>query len=239
MNTLDLPTPGQDPFVHNYPKKNFEHVIVACDVIILAIFDHKLHTLLIEPKDAHVKGKWAFPGGLVKVTESIDEAVKRHLEAKAGIKNVYLEQVYTFGDVERDPLGRVVSVAYMALVRKDKVYPATSERYSRIEWFPLDNLPELAYDHPQMLQVSAQRLASKLSYSNIIYALLPDQFTLTELQNHYEIILGYKLDKRNFRKKILSLGLLKKTEKITEGSANRPAALYEFRKREPEIVNIL
>jgi 8-oxo-dGTP diphosphatase len=239
MNTLDLPKPGTDPFVHNYPKKTFEHVIVAVDVVIMSVFDHKLHVLLLEPKDPVLGGNWAIPGGLVKLNESLDDAVGRHLEAKAGISGVHLEQIYTFGDVDRDPQGRVVSVAYMALCRKERVHPATSDRYNRIEWFAMDNLPPLGYDHPKILKAAHDRLMAKLSYTNVIYNLLPDEFTLTEMQNYYEYILGHKLDKRNFRKKVLSLGLLKQTEKMTSGSANRPAMLYSFRKRESETVDML
>lgn len=222
-----------------YPQKTFEHVIVAVDVVIFSIFDHDLQVLLLEPKDSVLNGKWAIPGGLVKLDETLDDAVKRHLLAKTGMSDVYLEQLYTFGAIDRDPQGRVVSVAYTALCRKEKVHPVTSDRYNKIEWFPMGDLPELGYDHSQILKVAQERLKAKLSYTNVIRHLLPDEFTLTQMQSYYEYILGHKLDKRNFRKKILSLGLLKQTEKMTKGNANRPAMLYSFQKNTTEIVEIL
>jgi 8-oxo-dGTP diphosphatase len=225
--------------VQDYPKKTFEHVIVAVDVAILSIFDNKLQVLLLKPKDEILEGKWALPGGLVKIDETLDVAVSRHLQTKAGISNVYLEQLYTFGALDRDPLGRVVSVSYIALCRKDAVHPTTSDRYSEIKWFPMDDLPPLAYDHSQILVAARDRLKAKLSYTNIVYSLLPEHFSLTDLQNHYEYVLGHKLDKRNFRKKILSLSLLQKTDKMTSGTANRPAALYSFSHKEPQVVEML
>lgn len=186
-----------------------------------------------------MEGKLAFPGGLVHVSESVDEAARRHLQNKAGIEGFYLEQLYTFGGVDRDPFGRVISVAYYALVPANKVTPHSSSRYQDAEWISVSDVKEMAYDHKQILQTALERLRNKLGYTNIIYSLLPQEFTLSELQEMYEIILGHSLDKRNFRKKVLSLDLVKETPHKRGGLASRPAQLYKFLEHKPTIVEIL
>jgi len=220
--------------------KTFKHAVIAVDTVIFTIKDDKLQVLLIKmKKEGPYIGSWAMPGGLVLPKESIDDAAERHLKDKTGLKDVYLEQLYTFGDVDRDPFGRVVSVAYVALTSISGLNLKTTERYADVSWFSVNKLPQLAYDHKEIIKYAVNRLCAKLEYTNVVYSLLPVEFTLSELQKTYEIILDKELDKRNFRKKILSLYLVEKIGKKTIGGAHRPADLYRFKKRVPQMVEIL
>ena len=220
-------------------KKKYTFAVIATDIIIFTVENGALKTLLIKMGKKPFLDMWAFPGGLVRSDESVLESAKRHLKEKTGIKNVYLEQLYTFGRINRDPFGRVVSVAYMALIPPKGISVHTTKEYGGIQWFSVKNLPLLAYDHKEMAAYALSRLRAKLEYTNIVHNLLPKEFTLSELQEIYEIILSQKLDKRNFRKKILSLGLISKLSKKTAGSAGRPALLYQFKKKAPAIIDII
>ena len=220
-------------------KKKYQFTVVATDVVIFTVEDNTLKVLLIGMNKEPYKDHWALPGGLVKPNESVEESAQRNLQEKTGVKNVYLEQLYTFGEVDRDPFGRVVSVAYYALIPTRGVKLKTSKDYTDIKWFDIKKLPALAYDHQQIVKTAVKRLQAKLEYTNIVYSLLPKEFSLSELQSIYEIILDKKLDKRNFRKKILSLNLLEKTDRVRKGTPNRPAQLYKFKKRKPQIVEII
>lgn len=220
-------------------KKHYDFAVIATDVVIMTIIEGELKILLIKMKKAPFENAWAIPGGLVDSEESVFLAAKRHLSQKAGLKDIFLEQLYTFGDVSRDPFGRVVSVAYLALAPANKVKPETTGEYDGIEWHPVYDLPELAYDHKEMVDMAVKRLQSKLEYTNIVYNLLEPEFTLTDMQVAYEVILGRGLDKRNFRKKILSLNIVKKIGKNELGKQNRPAELYSFVDKELKEVEIL
>lgn len=219
-------------------KKKYDYAVISTDVAIFTIIDNELNVLLMKMNKSPYIGYWAIPGGLVKSDESVDDSAKRHLYLKAGVKGVYLEQLYTFGKVNRDPFGRVVSVAYFALIPNKGLKLKSGEGFIT-DWFPVKKLPKLAYDHKEVIETATDRLKSKLEYTNIIYSLLPEEFTLGELQNMYEIILGRKLDKRNFRKKILSVKLIKKISKKKIGEAHRPAELYKFIDKKAKIVQIL
>lgn len=217
----------------DYPK-------VAVDVVILSIIEKNLCGVLIQIKNPPFENCWAFPGGLVKTDESLDQAAARVLKEKTGIGNVYMEQLYTFGEVDRDIRSRAVSVVYYALIDSRGIKLSTKEdKYKDIKWMPIKNLPRLAYDHNDIAKLALSRLKNKLAYMNIVYSLLPKTFTLSQLQEVYEIILGKKLDKRNFRKKIFSLKLLRATDLYAKDGAHRPAALYEFKERKPKIIEIL
>ncbi|HBI16775.1 MAG TPA: NUDIX hydrolase [Candidatus Moranbacteria bacterium] len=205
---------------------------VAVDTLIFAIREGKLCVLLIQIGGGPYENKWALPGGIVQVDETLDQAAKNILNKKAGIEGLHMEQLYTFSDLNRDVRGRMVSVAYFALVDSDKLKPKTIDYYKAIEWREIDQLPALAFDHKKMINYGVERLRAKIEYSNIVYALLPKEFTLTEMQMVYEAIAGNKIDKRNFRKKIFSLELLIETNKERKGQKNRPAKLYRFKKRE-------
>lgn len=220
--------------------KKYQFAVIATDVVILTIQNNELKVLLIRMKKAPFTGKWAAPGGLVASDESVDDSAERHLVEKAGLKNVYMEQLYTFGKVSRDPFGRVVSVAYSALIPPDaKVKIATTQEYQDIAWFPVKHLPPMAYDHKEIIAYAIERLKSRIEYTNIVYGLMPKEFTLGELQDVYELILGRKLDKRNFRRKISSAQMIKELDKKREGEANRPATLYVFTTRKPQNVEMI
>lgn len=211
----------------NYTK--YKHAVIAVDPVIFALINNQLNVLLVKMKKTPYANAWAAPGGLVKSDESLENAVQRLVAAKTGIKHeAHFEQLYTFGRVNRDPFGRVVSVAYLALIRSDRVQLKTTGEYQEIKWFPVSKLPRLAYDHEEIVDVAIDRLQKRLGYTNIVRSLLPERFSLTDLQSAYESILNKKLDKRNFRKKILALKLVKETGVKEENKAYRPAALYEF-----------
>jgi 8-oxo-dGTP diphosphatase len=172
---------------------------------------------------------WALPGGFVQMQESLEEAACREMEEETGVREAYLEQLYTYGDPERDPRGRVVSVAYFALIPADA--PVRKEGGSdarTAEWHRIDDIPQLAFDHEQIVSYALRRLRYKLEYSAVGFELLPEQFTLSELQTTYEIILGEKLDKRNFRRRILDAGVIEATPHKRTGEG-RPARLYRYR----------
>lgn len=217
---------------NDYPK-------VAVDLIIFSIINEQLSVALIQMKKKPFENKWAFPGGLVGLKESVDNAAKRELKEKANISKIYLEQLYTAGETKRDPLHRVVSVVYFALLNDEKIVLKTSAKYKDIQWFPIKKLPPLAYDHSQMAKIAYKRLRSKLTYTNIVYSLLPEFFTLSQLQHVYEIILDQPFDKRNFRKKIHALKILKPTKNYTADGAHRPALMYSFKEHAPKIIEIL
>ncbi len=215
---------------HRYPA-------IAVDIVILTAGDDDLQVLLVQRRGEPFAGQWALPGGFVEEDESVDTAAARELREETGVSEVYLEQLYTFGEPGRDPRGRVVSVAYYALLRQPAALAADDDA-ADARWFPLRGLPPLAFDHAAILDYALTRVRNKVEYTNIVYSLLPETFTLTELQRVYEIILGRALDKRNFRKKIGSLDLVEPTGGERRDGAHRPAKLYRFRSREPIIVEI-
>lgn len=210
---------------------------VAVDVVIFSIDAGELKTLLVQVRKGPYAGGWAFPGGLVRMDESLDDAARRELSAQTGLGGIYLEQLRTFGDPGRDPQARVVSTAYFALVPATDMR-AQSDKYADVAWFPVRRLPPLAYDHDAVARAALERLRAKLAYTNLVYGLLPAEFTLGELQEIYELILGRRLDRRNFRKKILASGLLRQLSRQRRG-AHRPAALYRFAQRRPMVVEML
>jgi len=211
---------------------------VAVDVVIFTIHDGALQALLVEVKGGPFAGRWAFPGGLVPRGEAPETTATRELLAQTGIRDLYLEQLRTFGEPARDPHAHVVSIAYFALVPSKGEAQVSNPKYARLMWFPVRALPSLAYDHNVIAQYALTRLQAKLEYTNIVYSLLPHEFTLGELQEIYEIILGRPLDRRNFRKKILTVGLLEPLLRQRRGR-HRPAQLYAFTRRELMNVHML
>ncbi len=220
-------------------QQKYAHAVIATDVAVFTIEEGELKTLLIAMKKKPFSGKWAFPGGLVRADEPLDASALRQLQDKTGVRNIFLEQLASFGDPKRDPFGRVVSVAYFALIPIGTKELKTSEEYGGVAWFPVTKIPSLAYDHHAILDVALSRLRAKLAYTNIVCSLMPTEFTFSELQKVYEIILGKTLDKRNFRKKIEQLGLLTPTKGKREGGAYRPAQLYKFSSRTPRNIEML
>lgn len=219
--------------------QKYKFAVIAVDAAVFTVQKGVLQVLLIKMKKHPFEKCWALPGGLVKPDESVDTAVARVLREKTAVKGIYLDQLRVFGEVNRDPFGRVVSVAYLALMPSAHVSLKTTKEYAEVAWFPVKEVPLLAYDHKAILQTALVQLKIKLQGSTIAYSLLPDEFTLSDLQRMYESILGRKLDKRNFRKKVLELGFLRALPKKRVGEANRPAKLYMFLKKGYQVADIL
>lgn len=213
---------------------------VAIDVAVFTVLERALHVLLVKVRRGPFAGQWALPGGSVRTDESLDEAAHRELDAQTGVTDIYLEQLYTFGSPDRDPSRRIVSVAYFGLIPHGGRFRGgpPGDEYAEVVWQPLARLPVLAYDHGAVVKTALGRLRAKLTYTNLVYTLLPRAFTLGELQEMYEAILARPLDRRNFRKKLLSLGLLRPLRAVRRGP-HRPAALYAFRDRRPMNIDIL
>ena len=212
---------------------------VAVDVAVCTVHEGALHVLLAQTRGGPFAGWWALPGGLVRGSDTLDTAAARELSAQTGLHDVYLEQLYTFGHPTRDPQGRVVSVAYVGLIpHRGRFLGSANGKVAQAAWWPVARLPSLAYDHASLVAKAVERLRSKVGYTNLVYALLPSAFTLSELHAMYEAVLARRLDRRNFRKKILSTGLLATLGRVRRG-AHRPAALYRFRRRRPMSIAIL
>ncbi|MBI3944168.1 MAG: NUDIX hydrolase [Chloroflexi bacterium] len=205
---------------------NIERPAVTVDVVIFTLLDNDLKVLLVKRRSPPFQAMWAIPGGFVKPDESLEDAARRELAEETGVHDVYLEQLYTFGDARRDPRMRVITVVYFALVSVDKLDVEFDEPEA-VNWFSMYSLPILAFDHEKILKYALQRLRYKLEYTTLGFELLPEEFTLTELQQAYEMILNEKLDKRNFRRKILSTGIVEPTDRVRMGD-HRPARLYRF-----------
>ncbi|MDQ4075904.1 MAG: NUDIX hydrolase [Chloroflexota bacterium] len=199
---------------------------IAVDIVIFTLIQEELKVLLLQRMHPPFQGYWALPGGFVGVDESLEEAARRVLREKGKVDDIYLEQLYTFGDPARDPRARIVTVAYFALVGEDKL-DKRGRAAGRVAWHSAYDPPPLGFDHQQIVRYAIQRLRYKLEYSAVAFQLLPDTFTLTDLQNAYEHILREKLDKRNFRRKVLSTGILEETGDLRIGD-HRPAKLYRF-----------
>ncbi|HUA31983.1 MAG TPA: NUDIX domain-containing protein [Candidatus Binataceae bacterium] len=213
--------------------------MVAVDTVLFAIKDGRLKTYLVELRGGPSRGKWAFPGGLVRAGEMLDEAARRELYDSTRLSEAYLEQLFTFGDPSRDPRAHVVSVAYMALIFDPAAVGApSSSKYVGGEWFEVGDLPPLAYDHAQMAAYALKRLKSKLEYTNIAYALLPREFTFAEFEDLYAMILGRPLDRRNFRRRVMTMGLLRELPHTRRGP-HRPAALYCFAQQSLKFIQML
>jgi 8-oxo-dGTP diphosphatase len=208
---------------YDYPRP-----ALTVDCVVFGLDESELEVLLIRRGIEPFAGRWALPGGFVRVDESLEDAALRELEEETGLRKVFLEQLYTFGAVDRDPRERVVTVAYYALVKLSdhKVRAATDA--ADAAWFALTDLPDLAFDHAEIVDVALERLRGKVRYQPIGFELLPKKFTLTQLQRMYEIILERSLDKRNFRKKILGMDLLVELDEVQKDVAHRAARLYRF-----------
>jgi len=199
---------------------------VTVDIVLLTIRDRQLQLLLIKRSATPFANRYALPGGFVKESESLDAAAVRELREETGVDKVYLEQLYTFGDPRRDPRGRVITVAYYALVPHTQSLRAGSDA-SDAAWFPVTRLPSLAFDHRKIVEYAHLRIRNKLDYTNVGFELLPAKFTLTDLQLVHEAILGETLDKRNFRKRITQKAIVKPVEEWAQ-TGRRPAQLYRF-----------
>jgi 8-oxo-dGTP diphosphatase len=201
---------------------------LTVDCVVFGFDEEDLKVLLIQRDLPPFQGRWALPGGFVHVDESLDEAARRELQEETGVSRLYLEQLFSFGELARDPRERVVSVAYYALAKLSdhRIQAATDARNAA--WFAVSDTPELAFDHDRILATALERLKAKVRYQPIGFELLPPKFTLSQLQHLYETVLETTLDKRNFRKKILGMGLLEELDEIEQDVAHRAARLYRF-----------
>ena len=211
------------PFTYEYPR-----AALTVDGVVFGFDDRELKVLLIKRALAPFKGRWAIPGGFVRVDETLDAAVRRELEEETGLRNIFLEQLYTFSAVKRDPRERIISVAYYALVKLDDHRTRAATDASEAQWFPVTATPPLAFDHTDILIAALERLRGKITYQPIGFELLPAKFTLSQLQQLYEAVLGREIDKRNFRKKVLGFGLLIALQETHREGAHRPAQLFRF-----------
>jgi 8-oxo-dGTP diphosphatase len=208
---------------HTY---DYPHPAVTTDVVIFTIRQDELKVLLIKRALPPFQGEWALPGGFVQMDESLDEGARRELQEETGVGGVYLEQLYTFGRPERDPRERVITVAYYALIPSDRIELRAASDAEGVSWFGMNEIESLAFDHDEILKMAHERLVAKLDYSTIAFQFMPASFTLTELQQVYELILREPIDKRNFRKKILALNLIEATGEEQREGPHRPAKLY-------------
>lgn len=209
---------------------HYEHArpALTVDCVVFGLDDDDLKVLLVRRDLPPFEGRWALPGGFVRIDETVDDAARRELQEETGLERVYLEQLYTFGELKRDPRERVVSVAYYALCKLSdhRVKAATDAREAA--WFGVTDVPKLAFDHHEILEMAMERLRGKVRYQPIGFELLPPKFKLTQLQKLYEAILDTTLDKRNFRKKVLAMGLLEELDEVEQDVAHRAARLYRF-----------
>ena len=212
-------------YCYEYPRPS-----VTADCVIFGFDAGELKLLLIERGIEPFKGKWAFPGGFLNMEENSDECARRELFEETGIENVFIEQLYTFSDVNRDPRGRVITVAYYALVKLSDFKIQAGDDAQSAKWFPISQIPSLAFDHNLILRMALNRLRSKIRYQPIGFELLSEKFTLPELQNLYETILEKQLDRRNFRKKILETHLLIDHQESVKGVPHKGAKYFSFDK---------
>jgi 8-oxo-dGTP diphosphatase len=210
-------------FTYEYPRP-----ALTVDCVVFGLDEGDLKVLLIQRGKAPYRGRWALPGGFVNMDEKLETAALRELSEETGLGGLFLEQLYTFGDPGRDPRGRTISVAYYALVALAGRTIAAADDAKKAAWFAVSDLPSLAFDHQRILEVAVARLKAKVRYQPIGFELLPARFTLSQLQHLYETILDRKLDKRNFRKKILGMDVLKETAEMETDVAHRAARLYRF-----------
>lgn len=228
-----------EPNQNNSP---LHFAVIATDTVLFTVKENQIFVRLITidrplfPKDSK-----AMPGGLIDPKETAEEAAKRHLEVKSGIsqEKIYLEQLYTFSDVDRDPRGRVVAVAYLALVPWEKLSESEKESGENSFWMNVKEVGTLAYDHNEVLNVAVSRLRSRASYSTIVSKLLPDEFSFTELEAVFNCVLGKTLDRRNLYKKIQSLNILTPLDEKRTGVSNRPAQLFRFSQKNIQILEVI
>jgi len=208
--------------------ENYPRPAVTVDVVIFTLRDEDLQVLLVKRRNPPFEHMWAIPGGFIGIEEPLEEAALRELEEETGVREVYLEQLYTFGEPGRDPRGRTITVAYFAVVPADAIEPQAGTDAAEAKRWSIYDLPPLAFDHADILRYALRRLRYKVEYTAVAFELLPESFTLSELQAAYEVILGEELDKRNFRRKILSADVIEETGQYRSGEG-RPAKLYHFR----------
>ena len=210
----------------------YPHPAVATDCVIFGFDGSSLKILLIERGQEPYKGQWAFPGGFMCIDETAEECAKRELREETGLETAYIEQLQAFTSVNRDPRERVISIAFYALVKISDV--KGGDDAAKAQWFPLDNIPQLAFDHDMILRTAMAKLKEKIHFEPIGFELLPEVFTMSHLQNLYESILEVKFDRRNFYKKMNTLNILTPTEERPANTSRRIPIKYRFNKENYE-----
>jgi 8-oxo-dGTP diphosphatase len=219
-------------------KKEYAKPAVTVDIVIFTIHEKELKVLLVKRDLEPFKNSWAIPGGFVRMQESLEDAAKRELLEETGVRDVYLEQLYTFGDLNRDPRDRVITIAYMALANSDKIKLQAATDVSQANWFNVEKVPKLAFDHDKILGYALKRLRWKFEYTTIAFSLLPQKFTISQVQALYEIVFNKKFDKRNFNKKLRSLNILNE-EELQKNVSYSPPQLYSLKKVVPKVIEIV
>lgn len=220
------------PYTYDYPRPS-----LTVDCVVFGLDEQiDLKVLLIQRQIPPFQHQWALPGGFVQMDESLEEAARRELQEETGVQGIFLEQLYTFGNLDRDPRDRIISVAYYALINLIEYPLQAATDAEDAAWYSLGNLPSLAFDHAQILKQAIHRLQGKVRYEPIGFELLPQKFTLTQIQHLYETVLGHPLDKRNFRKKLLKMDLLISLDERQIGVAHRAARLYQFDQSKYELL---
>jgi len=225
-----------------YKLENIFKPLVAVDILIFSIIENELKILLIKRKFPPFENAWAIPGGFVGENESLEQAARRELSEETGLAQIdlFLEQLFTFGEPQRDPRGRVISVSYYALIPASKIGELRAKTdASQTCWYAVSKLPKLAFDHTDIIKYALERLRYKMEYTNASYSLLDEEFTLTDLQKVYEVVFARTFDKRNFRKKILSLSIIEPIGKKVVRGVHRPAGLYKFSNRQLFVKEII
>ncbi|MBE7644539.1 NUDIX hydrolase [Tenacibaculum finnmarkense] len=208
-----------------------QEIKLAVDAVVFGYEAGNISILLIKRKYEPFKGKWAIPGGFILADESLETAVERELLEETGVKINYLEQLYTFGNPERDPRKRVVTVAYFGLVKPNCFKLKASTDAEQAQWFSIDKLPELSFDHQDILDKAINRLRAKITYEPIGFELLESKFPFSDLEKLYATLLGRAVDRRNFRKKIMNLNILDELDEKTSKGSGRPAKLFQFNEK--------
>lgn len=251
MDMRDQNGMTETEFLRQYDPDRYEKPAVTVDMLIFTVNpekDYSLELLMIERGGHPYLGKWAIPGGFVEMDESLEQAAARELKEETDLSDIYMEQLFTFGDVGRDPRMRVISVAYMALVPKDKLHPVAGDDAAKVRWFTVKTAEDgslvlltdemtlteadIAFDHEKVIKTALQRLKNKVEYTDIAFELAGEEFTLTQLQSIYEAVLGRKLHKSNFRRSIADR--VEKTGEKETKSSNRPSCLYRKKSGEWE-----
>ena len=211
--------------------KIHQNIKVAVDAVVFGYSDNKLKILLIQQKFGSTTNKWALPGGFVKDIETLEQAVIRELNEETGVKANYLEQLYTFGAINRDERARVIAVSYIALINPKNYSLKADTDAIDAKWFDIKDIPKLAFDHKDIITKGLERLKAKINYQPIGFELLNSKFPFSDLENLYQTILSKEIDRRNFRKKLLSFEILQETTKFQKKGSGRPAKLYKFNRQ--------
>jgi 8-oxo-dGTP diphosphatase len=209
----------------------YKNPSLAVDLAVFGYHNKELSVLLLNRKDEPFKDGWTLPGGFLQIEETLQEVCNRIMKTKIGLENIYLEQLYTFDEPERDPRGRVISIAHYALVNPQRFEIVAGKMANDVQWFPVDKVPPLGFDHNKIFSLALQRLRSKILYNPVGFELLDETFTMPELHELYECVLGITIDRRNFRRKILDAAYIIPTGAKREGLKNRHPDLYRFNKQ--------